>query len=162
MHVVGGREENMANEHKQRSRLKHRRGYSARDWASIDARHAARRIRMPTGRPAASAGWAAKQHAGALFEDAMAWYAEQGWTASQVWRAATGCSSAPPNRVSASQIIAIAETAHCEGEPGTHTPELRTDPLWAHGVRSALGAEYDDAMCGLNVHNWACDLATPV
>ena len=118
--------------------------------------------RVNLGRPDTSKAWGGIVTALARYEPAVDMFAiHQDWDAESVWRSAIGEGPAMLGDVTASHILAIIDLSTLWAQrkvagPGVHMPNLVVEPTWAHGVRTDVGARYDEEMPGLNVYNWRC------
>ncbi len=111
------------------------------------------------GRPNPRGGTREELRSTTRFSAAMRLFESQGWSSSQVWASATGSDEHPPDVLTASMVFAVIDVSELLAKgalavKGVHRPILLTAPAWMNGQRTQLGAQYDDAMGGLNIEKW--------
>lgn len=103
--------------------------------------------RVSLGRPVAEAGWASIGLAMKRYEPTISMFAEGRVGADEVWAMAIGGETL--YHLTASHVLAIIDAGAWDSSG---------DPFWIDGVRTELGAIYDQRMPALNVRNWQAGL----
>lgn len=103
--------------------------------------------RVSLGRPVAEPGWAPVGLAMKRYEPTISMFAEGRVSADEVWSRAIGGETLYD--LTASHVLAIIDAGAWDASG---------DPLWVDGVRTELGALYDQRMPELNVRNWQAGL----
>jgi len=90
-----------------------------------------------------------------MFEAAMGVFVGRGWDDIGVWRAATEMTLVEaPTMATASILVSMVNEADAQALMANGMRPKYRGRLWVMGRVTDLGASYDAAFPGLNVHNW--------